>query len=113
LVIKILFTGYEAIMFDSSNREIIEKRLAEALSGIRVEMQAAAEETLDIGFSSRELLQMAWDRAEHEIDELRTELRIMQQRHREAERNLVARINQRKRLQQQILENAGELTQMA
>jgi len=100
-------------MFDSSNREIIEKRLAEALSSIRVDMEAVVDEPVDFGLSSRELLQLAWDRAEHEIDELRTELRVMQQRHREAEHKIVARINQRKRLQRQILENAGEPTQVA
>jgi hypothetical protein len=101
-------------MFDT-NRDTshIEKRLAEALSGINVEMEAMVEEPLDIDLSARELLQMAWDRAEQEVDELRTELRIMQQRHREAERTLVTRINQRKRLQQQILESAGEPTQVA
>jgi len=32
----------------------------------------------------------------------------VRQRHQEAERQLLARINYRKRLQQQILENAGE-----
>jgi hypothetical protein len=104
------------MMFDTNNNQDtshIEKRLAEALSGINVEMEATFEESSDIDLSSRELLQMAWDRAEEEIDELRTELRIMQQQHREAEHNLVARINQRKRLQQQILESAGEPTQVA
>jgi vacuolar-type H+-ATPase subunit I/STV1 len=103
-------------MFDANNNRDsshIEKRLAEALSGINVEMEAMVEEPFDIDLSARELLQMAWDRAEQEIDELRTELRILQQRHREAERNLTARINQRKRLQQQILQSAGEPTQVA
>jgi hypothetical protein len=101
-------------MFDT-NRDTshIEKRLAEALSDINVEMEATVEGPLDTDLSSHELLQMAWDRAEQEIDELRTELRILQQRHREAERNLTARINQRKRLQQQILQSAGEPTQVA
>ena len=101
-------------MFDTNNNRDtshIEKRLAEALKGIDVEVEAIVEEPIDL--SSRELLQMAWDRAEQEVDELRTELRIMQQRHREAERTLIARINQRKRLQQQILESAGESARVA
>mgnify|MGYP002064365059 CR=1 FL=1 len=92
-------------MFDTNRYDVVEKRLAEALKDIDVEVEAIVEEPVDV--SSRELLQMAWDRAEQEVDELRTELRILQQRHREAERTLVARINQRKRLQQQIL--AGRL----
>jgi len=91
--------------------DIVEKRLAEALKGIDVEVEAIGEEPIDL--SSRELLQMAWDRAEQEVDELRTELRLIQQRHREAERTLIARINQRKRLQQQILERAGESARVA
>ena len=84
----------------------IEKRLSEALEGI--DLEPVVEESVVEDLSSRELLQMAWDRAEREIDELRTELRILQQRHREAERELVSRINERKRLQQQILEAAGK-----
>ena len=93
-------------MFDTSNREIIEKRLAEALNGIDVEVEAMVDEPLDDDLTARELLQMAWDRAEQEVAELRTELRIMHERHRETERNLLARINERKRLQQQILASA-------
>lgn len=100
-------------MFDTNNRDMVEKRLAEALKGIDVEVEAVIDEPTDTALTSRDLLQLAWDRAEQEVDALRTELRIMQQRHREAERNLVARINQRKRLQQQILESAGEATAVA
>jgi len=101
-------------MFDTSNRDIgdIEKSLAEALNSLDVEIEPVVDhEPAVSSLSSRELLQMAWDRAEREIDDLRTELRIMQQRHQEAERHLIARINQRKRLQQQILESADETTQ--
>jgi flagellar biosynthesis chaperone FliJ len=67
----------------------------------------------DEGVSSRELLQLAWDRAEQEIDELQAELRRLRQSHQEAERQLLARIGQRKRLQQAILESAGEPTAKA
>jgi hypothetical protein len=109
------FTWDEADMFTRNNRDVstIEKRLAEAFKGLDVEVEALPEQASDTDLSSRELLQMAWDRAEQEVDELRTELRIMQQRHREAERNLIARINRRKRLQQQILGSAGEPAPMA
>ena len=62
----------------------------------------------DEDVSSRELLQLAWDRAEEEIEALQAELRLLRQRHQEAERQLLARIHQRKRLQQTILESAGE-----
>lgn len=98
-------------MFDGDNTDAqhvrnIERRLSDALDGIEFEIPVGERAFQDL--SSRELLQMAWDRAEREIDELHTELRILQQRHREAERRLAARINQRKRLQQQILDAAGE-----
>lgn len=63
---------------------------------------------MDDNTSSRELLQLAWDRAQQEIDELQAELRLLRQRHQEAERRLLARINQRKRLQQTMLESACE-----
>lgn len=86
----------------------MERRLAQALSGL-----GAAEETVPVTFfdedvSSRELLQLAWDRAEEEIEALQAELRLLRQRHQEAERQVLARIHQRKRLQQTIVESAGE-----
>ena len=62
----------------------------------------------DEDVSSRDLLQLAWDRAQEEIEALQAELRLLRQRHQEAERQLLARIHQRKRLQQTILESAGE-----
>ena len=102
-------------MLDSNNINSgrnIERRLAEALaSPDDGKLEAADKAPADNDLSSRELLQMAWDRAEQEIDELHTQLRILQQRHREAERNLISRINDRKRLQRQILESADEPTQ--
>jgi hypothetical protein len=101
-------------MLDSNNTNNvtnIERRLSEALNGSDVGLERIIEAPADDDLSSRELLQMAWDRAEQEIDELRTELRILQQRHREAERHLISRINDRKRLQRQILESADETAQ--
>ena len=101
-------------MLDSNNTNNvtnIERRLSEALNGSDVGLERIIEAPADDDLSSRELLQMAWDRAEQEIDELRTELRILQQRHREAEINLISRINDRKRLQRQILESADETAQ--
>ena len=77
----------------------IEQRLNAELRGINVEVQTNVGQLANDDLSSRELLQLAWDRAEHEIDELRTELRLMQQRHKEQESNLITRINHRKRLQ--------------
>ena len=101
-------------MLDSNNTNNvtnIERRLSEALNGSDVGLERIIEAPADDDLSSRELLQMAWDRAEQEIDEMRTELRILQQRHSEAERNLISRINDRKRLQRQILESADETAQ--
>jgi bacterioferritin (cytochrome b1) len=104
-------------MLDSNNINSgrnIERRLAEALANPDdAKLEAADKRCADNDLSSRELLQMAWDRAEQEIDELRTQLRIMQQRHRESERCLISRINQRKRLKQQILQSASEPAQVA
>lgn len=90
------------------DRQQIEQRLARALRGFAAEPEPMPENFLDEDVSSRELLQLAWDRAAQEIDELQTELRLLRQRHQDAERRLLARINQRKRLQQTILESAGE-----
>jgi bacterioferritin (cytochrome b1) len=86
----------------------VERRLAEALSGLGTAMETVQATVIDEDVSSRELLQRAWDRAEEEIEALQAELRLLRQRHQEAERQLLARIHQRKRLQQTILESAGE-----
>lgn len=86
----------------------VEQRLARALRAVDVPPQAMPQDFPEEDASSRELLQLAWDRAQQEIDELHAELRLLRQRHQDAERALLARITQRKRLQQQILENAGD-----
>jgi len=90
------------------DRHEVERRLAQALSGLSAAAETAASTFIDEDLSSRELLQRAWDRAEEEIEALQTELRLLRQRHQDAERQLLARIHQRKRLQQTILDSAGE-----
>jgi bacterioferritin (cytochrome b1) len=90
------------------DRHEVERRLAQALSGLGAAAETAPATVIDEDVSSRELLQRAWDRAEEEIEALQTELRLLRQRHQEAERQLLARIHQRKRLQQTILDSAGE-----
>ena len=90
------------------DRRQVERCLARALRDVGSAPQASPENLLDENTSSRELLQLAWDRAQQEIDELQTELRFLRQRHQEAERRLLARINERKRLQQAMLESVRE-----
>jgi len=92
----------------SHDRWQVEQRLARALLDAGSAPQALPEKVLDDNTSSRELLQLAWDRAQQEIDELQAELRLLRQRHQEAERRLLARVNQRKRLQRAMLESARE-----
>jgi hypothetical protein len=98
------------LAYDSRHAE---QRLAQALRGRGAPDQAGAASILDEDVSSRDLLQLAWDRAEREIDELQTELRLLRQRHQEAERRLLARIAERRRLQQAILDSAGAPTASA
>jgi hypothetical protein len=92
----------------AQNRLDVERRLAQALSGLGAAAETAPAAVVDGDVSARDLLQLAWDRAEEEIEALQTELRQLRQRHQEAERHLLARIHQRKRLQQTILDSAGE-----
>jgi len=89
------------------DRREVERRLAQALSGLGGAPETAPTTVADGDVSARDLLQLAWDRAEEEIEALQTELRLLR-RHQDAERQLLARIHQRKRLQQTILESAGE-----
>lgn len=85
----------------------IEKRLANALrESTSRETEPVTEAPRDL--SARELLQMAWDRSEEELDQLRAELRILRQRHQAEERTLLARINEKKRLQRELLERVPE-----
>ena len=89
------------------DRREVERRLAQALSGLGASAETAPATFIDEDVSSRELLQRAWDRAEEEIEAPKAELRLLRQRHQDAERQLLARIHQRKRLQQTILDSAG------
>ena len=88
-------------------QEQIEKRLASALRQQHSEQEDLAK------LSSRELLQLAWDRAEEELDALRTQLRVLRQRHQAEERAVLARINEKKRLQRDLLERAPERDEKA
>lgn len=89
----------------------IESRLAEALQAASTREGVATVQGEDVGgLSSRELLQMAWDKAEQELEALQSELRRMRQRHAEEERALLSRINEKKRLQRNLLERAPPQT---
>ena len=70
---------------------------------------------LALGTGARlgELTSLNRDRAEEEIAALQAALRLLRQRRQEAERQLLARIHQRKRLQPTILESAGETATVA
>ena len=83
----------------------IEQRLGMALR----ESEVAGADLSDLdtsGLSARDLLQLAWDRAEEELDGLQTELRQLRQRHQAEERSLLSRINEKKRLQRELVERA-------
>lgn len=83
----------------------IEQRLGSALRESEVtNANLSAPDTSDL--SARELLQMAWDRAEEELDELQTALRRLRQQHQMEERMLLSRINEKKRLQRELVERA-------
>ena len=80
----------------------IEQRLADAL---RETAPVSVDPPVDTGdYSSRELLQMAWDRAGEELDQLHSELRRLRQQHQAEELRLLSRINERKRLQRELLD---------
>jgi hypothetical protein len=99
-----MFKSRETTPIDPTH---IERQLADALRGQRpVQPETLPVDVADL--SSRELLQLAWDRAEDELDQLQDELRRMRQRHQAAERDLLARINTKKRLQRELLERAGD-----
>lgn len=84
----------------------IERQLAEALGRPQV-IREDRDDNAAIGdVSSRELLQMAWDKAEKELEDLHGDLRRLRQRFRDEEQDLQNRINRKKRLQQSLLEHA-------
>jgi len=90
-----------------SDPALIEQQLADALRG-QPSLQPDPMPSDVADLSSRELLQMAWDRAEDELGQLQDELRRMRQRHQAAERDLLTRINTKKRLQRELLERVGD-----
>lgn len=92
-----------------SAREL-ERRLAQALNENAQSLpsgapSAASATDLD-GISSRELLQMAYDSVESELDGLRAELRVVRQRHQVEEERLQRRIAQKEALRRKILASA-------
>lgn len=86
----------------------IEKQLAEALQAPAAIDVGDNERAVEEDVSSRELLQMAWDKAEKELEDLHGELRKRRQQFRDEERSLLNRINQKKRLQQELLDHAPQ-----
>lgn len=90
----------------SSQSVDIEQQLAEALRAPTPIEPIDSQRPVVEDVSSRELLQMAWDKAEKELEELHGELRKRRQQFRDEERSLLNRINQKKRLQQELLDHA-------
>ena len=84
----------------------IERQLAEALRGPEMPTEVTEHKPDLKDVSSRELLQMAWDKAEKELDDLNGDLRRLRQQFRDQEQTLLNRINQKKRLQQSLLTHA-------
>lgn len=84
----------------------IERQLAEALQGPEMPAEVTEQQPDLKDVSSRELLQMAWDKAEKELEDLNGDLRRLRQQFRDQEQALLNRINQKKRLQQSLLAHA-------
>lgn len=93
----------------SDRQADIERRLAEALQqpGDMPEQPSVAAVTIDSEeLSSQDLLQMAWDKAEQELEQLKTALRSLRQRYEVEEKALMHKIYEKKRLQKALLERA-------
>lgn len=92
----------------SDHKADIERQLAEALQQPDEvkEQPSTLTETADEGLSSQDLLQMAWDKAEQELEQLKTDLRLLRQQHETAEKALMHRIYEKKRLQKALIERA-------
>lgn len=86
----------------------IERQLAEALQAPVVTVDSDQEHCEVDDVSSQELLQMAWDKTEKELDDLNGTLRRLRQQFRDQEQSLLNRISQKKRLQQALLEHAPQ-----
>ena len=104
------------IMFDKSytRSNTIESKLAHALQGVLepeeafVNPSSAAAQMDADGYSANELLQLAYDSVEDEIDGLRKELRLLRQQHRSQEERLERRIIQKDALRRKILDSATQ-----
>lgn len=108
-------------MFENNRnqRELIEAQLSDALrqapeaghskqSEGPQQKQAVFETGTDLNYSSSELLQLAYDTVESELSELRTELRLLRERHKLAEDRVERKIIQREALRRKILASAPE-----
>jgi hypothetical protein len=104
------------MMFDNprSRSDTIEARLAHALrvvhepQGAFVDPPSAEPQTDAAGYSANELLQLAYDSVENEIEVLRKELRLLRQQHRTQEERLERRIIQKEALRRKIVDSATE-----
>jgi len=104
------------IMFDNSYRrsDTIESKLAHALQGVLepedvcVDPTSAAAQMDADGYSANELLQLAYDSVEDEIEGLRKELRLLRQQHRSQEERLERRIIQKEALRRKIVDSATQ-----
>lgn len=103
--------------------ESIEATLAQALrnsgeteSSVMLESAPLSHDHED-GYSAQQLLQLAYDSVEDEIDQLRTELRLVRQKHRDEEQRIERRLIQKEALRRKIIEAApaqdGSVAQLA
>ena len=97
-----------SITLFSEHQADIERRLAEALQqpSEAPEQRSNLKVTADEHLSSQDLLQMAWDKAEQELEQLKTELRLLRQQHEVKEKALMHKIYEKKRLQKALIERA-------
>ena len=100
-------------MFENNRnqRELIESQLSEALrQAPDADYSEPAERLLEqsdtTGYSSTELLQLAYDTVENELSGLRTELRLLREKHRLEQDRIERRIIQREALRRKILASA-------
>ena len=104
------------IMLDrnQSRSEVIEAQLAQALRGMHeaegtfIDPAAAVPQPDSDGYSANELLQLAYDSVENEIEVLRKELRQLRQAHRAQEDRVERRILQKEALRRKIVDSAAE-----
>lgn len=95
-----------------AQQESIEETLARALRNAgetdrsaMLDREPANADGVD-GYSAQELLQLAYDSVEDEIDALRTELRLVRQKHRTEEERIERRLLQKEALRRKIIDAA-------